>query len=343
MPQLGRERALRVTRRGTAPSERACQATLVSVCIANWNCRELLRACLHSLLRQPQGVRVEVIVVDNASTDGAPEAVARDFPEVHLIRNAVNRGYAAANNQAAALARGDYLFFLNNDTVVPPDALSPLVDLLDAQPEVVMVGPGLVGREGRPQMAHRRQPTVATFLHRTWLFRLMRLYRKNYHEYRRSPCDAQWPCAVEVLVGAALLMPRRRFEELGGWDEEFTFGGEDLDLCRRARRLGLVMHEPRVAITHVGSVSTRDNIGYASPHIVAGLARYFRKAGATRRQLLLYKLAVTLDAPVLIVVKSLQTLWRRLRGRRRAAAKNWIDVQGAVAFLRRGLGPLWRA
>jgi GT2 family glycosyltransferase len=288
-------------------------------------------------------VRVEVIVVDNASTDGAADMVARDFPEATLIRNDVNRGFAAANNQAARIATGECLFFLNNDTLVPPGTLGPLADLLRSQPEVVLVGPRLVGRDGRPQTTHRRQPTLATFLHRTWVFRLTRRFRRSYHEYRRTPCDQEWPGAVEMLVGAALLIRRTSFEQLGGWDEGFTFGGEDLDFCSRARRLGLIMHEPRVSIVHVGSVSTRDNIGFASAHILAGYARFFRKMGATNRQMLAYKLAVTLDAPGRFVTKSLQALWRRLVGRRRAAARSWNDAQGALAFLRRGLGELWRA
>src|SRR5947209_516430 len=107
----------------------------VTVCIANWNCRELLRACLESLHDQPQGVRLETVVVDNGSHDGAAEMVARDFPEAILIRNGENRGFARANNQAAAQARGRYLFFLNNDTVVPAGALRRLIAYADAHPE----------------------------------------------------------------------------------------------------------------------------------------------------------------------------------------------------------------
>src|SRR5262245_11913168 len=85
----------------------------VSVCIANWNCAELLRCCLRSLFDRPQGATFEVIVTDNASTDGAAGMVAAEFPQVTLIRNAHNRGFAAASNQAAVAARGRFLFFLN--------------------------------------------------------------------------------------------------------------------------------------------------------------------------------------------------------------------------------------
>src|SRR5690348_4073153 len=123
----------------------------VSVCIVNWNCREMLRACLASLLRQSQGIRLETIVVDNASTDGAADRVACEFPEVQLVRNTENRGFSRGNNQAAARASGRYLFFLNNDTVVPPGTLGRLTAFADAHPEIGMIGPRLRGGDGRFQ------------------------------------------------------------------------------------------------------------------------------------------------------------------------------------------------
>src|SRR5207245_11394963 len=109
----------------------------------NWKWRELLRACLESLHDQPQGVTLETIVVDNASQDGAADMVAREFPEAILIRNRANVGFARANNQAAQRARGRYVFFLNNDTVVPAGALGRLVDHADAHPQIGIIAPRL--------------------------------------------------------------------------------------------------------------------------------------------------------------------------------------------------------
>lgn len=315
----------------------------VSVCIANWNCCELLRNCLQSLLRQAQGTTLEVVVVDNASTDGAADMVADEFPEVRLIRNPTNRGFARANNQAAGVARGAYLWFLNNDTVVPPGALGELVAYLKAHPDIALLSPRLVGADGRPQTAHRRLPTLSSFLHRTLLLGGTGWFRAGYETYRRRAAEPTSPCDVEMLLGAALLVTRRSFEALQGWDEEFAFGGEDLDLCRRACAVGRIVYYPHVAITHVGSVSTNSNIGYAGPHTLAGFVRYFRKSGASRGALLFYKLVVTLDAPVQMVLKSLGSLGRRLTGEPRAAQKSWRKAAAAAAFLGHGLGEFWRA
>jgi GT2 family glycosyltransferase len=314
----------------------------VSVCIANWNCRELLRACLESLQDQPQGVRLETIVVDNASQDGAAAMVACDFPEVILVRNSANVGFAKANNQAAGRARGRYLFFLNNDTVVPAGALRRLVAFADAHPEVGLIGPRMRDADGRWQISYRDRPTVAALLHRTLLFRWTGLFRRAYRRYRRPGFDPGKRRPVAVLMGAAMLMPRNLFFACGRWDEGYAFGGEDIDLSLRINRCREVVYLPEVEITHYGRVSSRQNVAFADPNLEVGYVRTLRKTGAPAVALWLYKLAVTLDAPPQWMAKCCQSAWRRLRGRHDHAAKSWLAARGLGHFLTRGLTAFWR-
>ncbi len=327
------------------PAKHAKQP-LVSVCIANWNCLEMLRACLRSLLEQAQGVPLEVIVVDNASSDGAPQMVTREFPQVGLLANKENVGFARANNQAARRARGRYLFFLNNDTLVPPRTLGQLTDFLDAHPEAIIVGPRLRDGDGRTQMSQRRRPTVATFLHRTLLLRWTGLFRGKYRAYRRDMRRAEDLSSaqpVDVLMGAALLLRRVDFMQIGGWDEDFIFGGEDMELCHRASRRGQVIYLPQVEITHFGRASTRQNAAFAFTEIAIGFAQYFRKTGAGRLAMLGYKLTVTMDAPVQLFCKGSQCAVRRLSGRDERAQQSRIVMRGLVAFIGRGMWRFWRA
>ena len=117
-------------------------------------------------------------------------------------------------------------------------------------------------------------------------------------------------------MGAAMLVPRNVFIDVGRWDEEFFFGGEDLDLCDRIGKRHAIIYHPGVAITHVGRVSTRLAIGPATTQILVGFARYLRKAGYSRRDRFLYKLVMTIDAPLQALEKTLQACWRLLKGER---------------------------
>ena len=344
MPE--RQRGAAESRLIAPASPRASHRALrfdLSVCIVNWNCRDVLRDCLRSLQHQSLGLRYEVIVVDNASSDGAADMVAREFPHVTLVRNTANYGFARANNQAARLARGKHLFFLNNDTLVPPGVLHQLADFLEAHPEVVMVGPGLRDQRGKLQISHRRRPSPTIFLHRTRLFHIFGVGREAYRQYRRQDLADRAAQDVDILMGAAVAMPRHAFLRLGGWDEAFTFGGEDMDLCHRAAQVGRIVYWPEVEVTHLGSVSSKQHAAFASTQSAIGFAKYFRKTGASRLALTGYKIAVTVDAPVRLLVRSVQFVWRRLRGRRRKADKCVREIRGAGAFLLRGLPAFWRA
>jgi GT2 family glycosyltransferase len=312
------------------------------VCIVNWNCRELLRACLRSLAPRRQGVRLEVIVVDNGSADGAAEMVPRCFPRVRLLCNPANAGFARANNQAAALARGRYLFFLNNDTAVPPGAVRRLLAYARAHPEAGLIGPRLRDGRGRTQTSCRLRPTVGALLHRTCLLRWTGLFRKPYRRYRGRGGDFTTTRPVEVLMGAALFLRRAVFRECGPWDEGYTFGGEDIDLCGRVGRSHAVVYHPDVEVMHHGRASSRQNVGYVYSNTLTGITRALRQNGTSRLALLAYKVVVTLDAPLQWLRHAGQYYWRRLRGRRATAAKSLLVLRGLNHFLTRGLLAFWK-
>jgi N-acetylglucosaminyl-diphospho-decaprenol L-rhamnosyltransferase len=315
----------------------------VSVCIVNWNCRDYLQACLQSLRESALDVSLEVLVVDNGSSDGAADMVAELFPEVVLIRNAENAGFARGNNQAAELARGRYLFFLNNDTVVPPGTLRGLLDYAQAHPEAGILGPQLRDEQGQPQLSYRARPTLPALLHRiTWL-RWLGLFRGKYRRYRgRNSDTGQTPRSVEILMGAALFMPRAVFRACGAWDEEYTFGGEDIDLCARVSRRYRIIYHPGLEIVHFNRVSSRQHIGYSYSHTVIGVTRFLRKHGCSPAGLLFYKLALTLDAPLRWCGHAVRCAWRRLRRQPHRAAKSRIVMRGLGHFLLHELPTLWR-
>ena len=316
---------------------------VVSVCIVNWNCRDLLRKCLVSVLGQSQGVRFEVVIVDNASVDGAADMVAAEFPDVVLVRNSANLGFSRGNNQAAAAARGQYLFFLNNDTEIAADTLAEFVAFSRANPDVGMVGPRLRGADGAYQIAYRRKPTLGALLHRVSLLRWTGLFRRAYYDYRRDTFDPDGVREVEVLMGAAVFLPRDVFEQSGRWDERYRFGGEDLDLSTEVGRRRPVVYFSNIEVLHYGRVSSRANVGFSAPNVAIGYVHYFRKAGAGRLPLLAYKALVTVDAPVQIAAKLVQGGWRRLTGRPTKAAKSWLAARGVWHFLTGELTRFWRA
>lgn len=323
------------------PSDRSTLA--VSVCIANWNCCALLRRCLESMFEYDQGVPFEVVVVDNASTDGAADMIAAEFPQVTLVRNAENRGFSAANNQAAALARGRYYFFLNNDTVVPPNTLRQFFEFAEANPSVGMVGPRLRGGDGASQISYRRRPTLGALLHRISILRWTGLFRRAYYEYRRDSFEPEGVRPVEVLMGAAVFLHRGVFEDSGRWDERYGFGVEDIDLSMQVGRRRTVVYVGDVEVVHYGRMSSRNNMAFVAPNVATGYVHYFRKAGVSPRALWVYKALVTIDAPVQCLGKVLQGGLRLARGRTTKAKRSWLAAKGLWHFMRGEMVRFWKA
>jgi GT2 family glycosyltransferase len=217
------------------------------------------------------------------------------------------------------------------------------VEFAEAHPEVGLIGPCLRGADGRTQVSCRPRPTVGTFLHKTSLLRWTGLFRHSYRRYRREGRPGLGiPRRVETLMGAALLLPRQVFFTCGGWDEDYTFGGEDFDLSLRVGRHHELVYVPDVVITHYGRVSTRANVSYSAPNVAIGFARYLRKSGCSRSALLTYKLVTTLDVPVHLIGKGLQWLRRRCMGREAKARQSLQRIKEGWYFLMRGLREFWK-
>jgi GT2 family glycosyltransferase len=180
-------------------------------------------------------------------------------------------------------------------------------------------------------------------MHRIAILRWTRLFRRAYYRYRRETFEPDGVRAVEVLMGAAVFLPREVFEQSGRWDERYRFGGEDLDLSTQVGRNHRLVYFSEVEVMHYGRVSSRANVSFSAPNVAIGYVHYFRKAGVGPMSLLLYKALVTIDTPVHIGVKLFEAGCRLLRGRRDKARKSWLAARGLWHFFRGDLIRFWRA
>ncbi len=251
----------------------------LSIVIVNWNVRELLRQCLSSVYRTTgDSLELEVIVVDNASSDGSVAMVREDFPQVHLIANAENLGFTRGNNQAIAQSQGRYVLLLNPDTEVVDDALTTMVCYMDAHPQVGALGPQLLYPDGSVQSSRRRFPTMATaFLESTVLqqwFPHNRVLRRYYVRDRRDD-EVQ---EVDWVVGACLLARRQAIEQVGLLDEAFFMYSEEMDWCRRFKERGWqVVYLPTAQVIHHEARSSEQVKALQHIQFQRSKVLYFRK------------------------------------------------------------------
>ncbi|MGE5602048.1 MAG: glycosyltransferase family 2 protein [Nitrososphaerales archaeon] len=247
----------------------------LSIIVVSWNVRELLRACLAALPRE-----AEIIVVDNASSDGTTQMVASEYPCVRLLANADNRGFTGGNNDGLRLASRAFVLFLNPDTVVQDGALDRMLGYLSAHPEVGVVGPRLKYGDGTLQSSRRRFPTLATALFEStplaWHWPPERNpWARRYH---MADIPADRTQEVDWLVGAALLTRREVLAQAGAFDEGYFMYSEELDWQRRVRQAGWkVVYLPEAVIVHYEGKSSGQ--ATASRHIRFNRSkvRYFRK------------------------------------------------------------------
>ena|SRR2546426_808155 len=246
----------------------------VSIVVVNYNGGEFLRRCLASTAWQDHECILETILVDNASRAGDLDGLKEKFPALILIRNTENVGFARANNQGITIARGELVLLLNNDAELRPGAVRGLAEMMDTNPRIGVVGPRVLNSDGSLQLSYARFPSVIR-----WFAALPT--QKGVRHYEQTGYGS--PHQVEWLSCCCLLVRRQLLDELGGFDEEFFFNFEDVDLCKRAYIAGWACwYTPYAEVIHHKGISS------ASPEVSERIfvekrrsqLLYFRKHGS---------------------------------------------------------------
>jgi hypothetical protein len=248
--------------------------TAMAVVIVSYNTRDHLRACLETI---PFAEASEVVVVDNASTDGSSEMVRTDFPWVRLLVSSTNSGYSAAANQGMAACLAPYVLLLNGDTRLAPGALQALSNYLDRHPRAAVVGPRLVNLNGSLQASCYPFPTpFYIFLEESTLGRFVRFVPVLRNRYLRTWAynDSR---RVPWALGAALALRHEVVDDAGGFDESFFLYYEEVDLCLRLRSAGWEVHfTPITTVTHVGGASSDQRRAEMSVQWFLSVRRFYR-------------------------------------------------------------------
>ncbi|MEC0106166.1 glycosyltransferase family 2 protein [Paenibacillus taichungensis] len=231
----------------------------VSIIIVNYNTRKLTLDCLASVYDSLTSFHYELIVVDNASRDGSVEAIRDEYPDVRLIANRDNTGFAVANNQGMKIAKGRYILLLNSDTVVQPDTLEIMLGFMDRHPEMGASGCKVILPDGSLDKACKRGfPTPAASFY--YAFGFSRLFpdRPKFNQYQLGHLSPDNEYPIDCLVGAFILVRREVIEQVGGLDETFFMYGEDVDWCYRIKEAGWgIYYYPRTYIVHYKGASAR--------------------------------------------------------------------------------------
>lgn len=260
----------------------------ISIIIVNYNVQYFLEVCLHSVLRACRGIDAEIIVVDNNSSDGSIEMVKAKFPSVLLIENVDNKGFSKANNQAVAVAQGEYFLFLNPDTVMPEDFLERTLAYMDAHPKAGALGPRLIDGKGvfAPD-AKKSFPTLSVAIFKTT--GLNKIFSRSpfINKYYAVHIQEYQTAEVEVLSGCCMLLRGSLLPQIGlAFDEDYFMYCEDVDLSFRVKKAGYEnVYFPDATLVHYKGESTRKaSLSYIrifNEALSTFVRKHYTKANAT--------------------------------------------------------------
>jgi len=265
----------------------------VTVIVVSWNTCDILHNCLTAIYNETRDVTFEVIVVDNASTDGSAQMVMSEFPQVHLIMNSKNVGYAGANNQGIAKAHGRYVLLLNSDTFVLDNAIGKIVPFADNHPEAAVVGCRILNHDRTDQGSCFRFPSILNLLLQAMF--LARLCPHNKFLGREMMGWFDWGTVweVDVVVGCFMLVRHEAIEQVGVMDSTYFMYAEETDWCWRFKEHGWkILFSPDAEIIHLYGQSSRQ----VKPQMILQESSSILKFIQKNRSNLYYTIAVILIA-----------------------------------------------
>ena len=228
----------------------------LTICIVNWNTRDILRKCLQSIYTYSEDLAIEIIIVDNASTDGTVGQFKSEYPDVLIIENKNNIGFGRANNQAIHQSRGKYILLLNPDIILIEPCLTEMINFLKNHSKVGCVGTKLINTDNRIQKSYFKTfPTPFNqFKEGMLLNRLKNII---------SPKDKDTQNRFEVawLVGACMMFKSELLKTLRGFDEQYFMFGEDVDLCYQLKKIGFkIYYLNDIKMLHHHAVSSKQQV-----------------------------------------------------------------------------------
>ena len=243
----------------------------VSIVIVSYNVREYIISCIESIYKHSKsGINFEIIVIDNDSKDNSVDELKKAFPQINLIQNNYNTGYTIAANQGSKLSKGEYIFFLNPDTLFIEDSLSKLISVSEKQVNLGIIGPKLITSDGFTQQSFWKKPsvfnTILSITHLDYFNFYKNYYNTNLNEIIK----------VDSLSGVAFFVKKQIFEEFGGFNEQL-FWMEDIDFSIRLNSNGYFnYYYPLTEIVHYKGKSSETNYKLAISNQLISKIKFFK-------------------------------------------------------------------
>ena len=259
---------------------------ILTIIIVNWNNKNLLRNCLKSIYNSQNYYNYEIIVVDNNSEDGSVELIKNEFPNVVLIENNKNLGFAKANNQAIKIARGNYILLLNNDTVVTNTyCFDRMIELMEKNSQIGILGCKLLYPDGTLQSCGESFPSV-------WgIFKSQILFAKTWKRFGKNKQGDNHFKEIDFICGACLMTRKEILDQVGLFKEKYFMYGEDVEFCYRVHKagydIGVLTDE---SIIHLHSKSTEKNLTEMLYHSITNELKNLRMLHHSKLEVLFAKI-----------------------------------------------------